>query len=217
MVNLKAVNWPIVVGCEQLTEGCDSCPSFKNAVEHKGIPGHIFEKGYQPYILEDQFSAPYSFKKQKLFHVALGSDIFHEAITGDKLKLIFTVMNENDQHIFIVTTKRAERMYTATRRFKLTWSDNIVAAVSVETIDYKCRMDYLRKLACRHKSLSLIPLLGPIGSLDLEGFESVCVAPETWGDSIAFRQSWADEVEKQCQQQKVEYYFDSNPDIWESI
>ncbi len=215
MGNLKAINWPIVVGCEQLTEGCDSCPSFKNAVEHYGIEGHIFEKGYDPYILEEQFSLPYSLKKQKIFHVALGSDIFHESITGDQLKLIFTVMNENPNHIFIVTSKRAERMYTATKRFKLTWSDNIVAAVSVESWEYKWRMDYLRQIECKHKSLSLVPLLGPMGILNLNGFESVCVEPETWENARPFSMTWALEVEKQCQEQKVEYYFNSTPDIWE--
>ena len=208
-------SWPIVVGCEKLTEGCDNCPSYKSAIEHKGIKGHIFEKGYSPYVLDGQINLPYSQLKQTIFHVALGSDIFHESIDGLALQDIFEVMNENSRHKFIVTTKRAERMFTATRHFNLTWSDNILAAVSVESFAYKWRIDYLRQLNCNNKLLFLMPLLGPIGILNLNGIHSVTVSQETWGDK-KFYESWALEVKKQCEEQNVLYFFEDKPQVWES-
>lgn len=212
---IKTINWPIVIGCELLTEGCESCPSYISSIENKGILGHFFKDGFDLRVLMDNISIPSHNPNPTVYQVALGSDLFHESVLETSLKRIFAVMNQSPRHTFLMTTKRAERMLTASNRFDLHWSDNITASVSIESGDYKWRIEYLRRLKAKHKVLSLTPLLGPMGTLDLSGIDSVVLARETWGLKRPCNQVWIEEVETQCQDQGIPFFLDDAFDIWE--
>ena len=100
---LARKSWEIVTGCERLTPGCDSCPSYWH-YEAKGLD---YTCTPQMHNLEIPSYDPFS----KIYCVALGSDLFHESVSLDDLKQIFTSMNNSRHHCFEILTKRIERAY----------------------------------------------------------------------------------------------------------
>ena len=193
---LRVSNWDIVVGCERLTEGCDSCPSYWEYKEN----GLDYNARYNPSVL----LAPLDNPNPTKYTVGIGSDLFHEAVTVENLASVFGVMNQAHWHFFEIATKRAERMYCVSKDFQ--WGRNISLAVAVESGDYKWRIGYLRKSKAIIKAVSMVPLLGDMGKLDLSGIAIVGVQPETWGLKREMKQSWYDSVKLQCFEQGVIFY-----------
>ena len=87
---------------------------------------------------------------------------------------------------------------------------HITMGVSVEHGDYKWRLEYLRKCPAVIKIVSMVPLLGPIGKLNLYGFAMVGIQPETWGLKREMKQEWADHVKVQCLEQGVIFHEEAN-------
>jgi protein gp37 len=198
--NFRQENWEIVTGCERLTEGCDSCPSYWEYLADN--------RDYSPRFNEKLLTVPMRNVVPTRYVVALGSDLFHESVSIDQIEKVFTVMNSCDRHFFEVTTKRAERMYCVTKDFKM--KKHITMGVSVEHGDYKWRLEYLRKCPAVIKIVSMVPLLGPIGKLNLYGFAMVGIQPETWGLKREMKQEWADHVKVQCLEQGVIFHEEAN-------
>jgi protein gp37 len=212
---MASAEWPVVVGCEVLTEGCESCPSYHSAIANKGVVGHIFEHGYDVRVIEDQLDKPSANPIPTIYSVAFGSDLFHESVTENYLKRIFATMNATPRHIYEVPTKRAERMYTATKLYGLKWTDNIFAGVHIESGEYVWRMNYLQKLNAKHKYLSIVPLLGDMGVLDLTGISYVSASAETWHNKRPCDANWVADIQRQCNEQGVEFSWDQGIAIWE--
>jgi protein gp37 len=205
MENIAAINWEVVTGCERLTPGCDSCPSYW---EYKAQG-----KNYNVKFCPDQLQAPLDNPTPTKYAVALGSDLFHEAVTPENLKAVFEVMNKASWHWFEVGTKRAERMYCMANSLK--WTKNISLAVSVESHEYKWRIEYLRNSPAIVKVISMVPLLGPMGDLDLSGIAIAGIQRETWGFKREFKKEWADDIARQCSEQGV-LFLDSETDLYEN-
>jgi protein gp37 len=189
-------NWEIVKGCEQLTEGCNSCPSYAHYAEH-GL-----DYTASPFLqnlgvpTDDQFS--------KIYTVALGSDLFHESVSIPVLQLIFDTLNRARHHCFEITTKRIERAYCVSK--ELQWTENIWLGTSVESGEYLWRMDYLNKIPANYKIISACPILGAFPSnMDLSGIDQFSVIEETWGLKRPAKQNWIDDIERQCKDQEVEF------------
>jgi protein gp37 len=117
-------------------------------------------------------------------------------------------MNSCDRHFFEVTTKRAERMYCVTKDFTI--KKHITMGVSVEHGDYKWRLEYLRKCPAVIKIVSMVPLLGPMGKLNLHGFAMVGIQAETWGDKRGMKDEWVEEIKTQCEEQGVIFHEEAN-------
>ena len=197
---LNTANWAIVSGCERLTEGCDSCPSYWEYMAEN--------RDYSARFHTERLNDPINNKTPTRYVVALGSDLFHESVKIEELEKVFETMIIADWHFYELTTKRIERCYTATQNF--TWPKNISMGVSVESGEYKWRINYLRKMAPIFKVISIVPLLAPMGKLDLYGIAMVGVQPETWGLKRECKKEWIDEIELQCKEQGVLFHMESN-------
>lgn len=92
------------------------------------------------------------------------------------IQKVFGVMNRAEWHRFQVLTKRAERLEALSPQ--LDWTPNIWMGVSVESEDYRQRIDHLRRTTAHIKFLSLEPLLSPLPHLDLYGIDWVIVGGE---------------------------------------
>jgi len=188
-------NWEIVTGCERLTEGCDSCPSFWH-----------YKKNGMDYTTTEQMqnlNDPSDSLIPKVYAVALGSDLFHESVSVESLKRIFAEMNKARHHSFEILTKRIERAYCVSK--ELEWTPNIFMGVSVESGEYSWRVDYLRKIPAQFRFLSVSPILGPFSGMDLSDIDMVGVVEETWGLKRKAKREWIMQIEKQCQEQGVEF------------
>ena len=195
MASVIRKNWEIVTGCERLTEGCDSCPSYWHHKDNNldyTVTTHL-----------NLLSIPANDKFTKIYSVAHGSDLFHESVSATHLRVIFNEMNKSRHHLFEIVTKRIERAWAVTKDFE--WSENIWLGVAVESGEYAWRIDYLKKIPAKFKFISACPMLGPFQKMDLTGINQVSAIKETWKHERPIKDEWVRDLEKQCKEQEVDF------------
>ena len=169
--------WNPVTGCTKASPGCAHCYAERmtRRLTAMGLANYKdgFELRMHPHVLE----LPLRWKKSQTIFVNSMSDLFHKDVTRDFVMKVFDVMSQAHWHTFQVLTKRAERL--AALQAELPWSDNIWMGVSVESKDYKRRIDFLRNTKARVKFISFEPLLGDIGEVDLHGIDWAIVGGVT--------------------------------------
>lgn len=103
----KGESWNPFVGCTHAgTPGCDNC--YAKAVSNRFSPNQDFS---QVRFIESRLNIPLKAKKPRAYFVNSMSDLFHEAAEFERILAIHRVMQDSPNHLFIVSTKRAERMY----------------------------------------------------------------------------------------------------------
>ena len=102
---------------------------------------------------EDSLSLPIRWKIGRMIFVNSMSDLFHENVPLAFIDRVFTTMGKTPQHTYQILTKRAERLEQLSP--KLVWPQNVWMGVSVESDDYKFRIDHLRRAQAVVKFLSL--------------------------------------------------------------
>jgi protein gp37 len=190
---VDTLNWPVTTGCENIGGGCESCPSMW---EYR-------EKGWDYSLKEqpDTLYLPSFLNTSCIFTVALGSDLFHKDISSEFIHRVFKVMNWEHLHRFELLTKRSERLLEMSN--ELNFSSNISVGVTVESSEFVNRIEDLRKVNSEHRYISFLPLLGPIGDVNLDGISSAVIKPEEWGLKRVCLKSWIDDIKSQCVDQNV--------------
>ncbi len=133
------------------------------------------------------------------------SDLFHEKMPFDFLDKVFEVIQNTPHHSYQILTKRELilEQYFSTHSVP----DNVWLGVTVEWGRTKQRIDYLRKIPAKIRFLSIEPLIGSIGKLDLSGIHWVIVGGESGYKARRMKLEWALEVKKQCEEQNVAFFF----------
>ena len=114
-------------------------------------------------------------------------------------------MGQANWHRFQVLTKRARRL--AEIAPALPWPANVWMGVSVESKRYRDRIDDLRTTAARVKFLSLEPLLGPLGTLNLREIDWVIVGGESGPGARPMDLDWVTEIRDQCRRAGLAFFF----------
>ena len=140
------------------------------------MPGHAFERGFDPRLAPDKLLEPLLWKQPKKIFVNSMSDLFHEDFADDYLVDCARVMCLAGWHVFQVLTKRAERMRELLQT-KLRFAaeqPHIWWGVSVEDQRYGVpRIDHLRQAPAQVRFLSCEPLLADLGQIDLRDISLV--------------------------------------------
>jgi len=132
-------------------------------------------------------------------------DLFHEGVSLDFVRRVFSVMNRCPQHTFQILTKRPER--AAKFSPKLLWSPNIWMGATVESADLTYRAKHIRQTGAKVKFLSVEPLLGPIQRLPLTGIDWVIVGGESGPGARPMLADWVRQIQKRCVEHKVPFFF----------
>lgn len=115
-------SWNTITGCTKISPGCANCyaESFGLRFKRTGpyLPGHDLQLHY------DRLGAPFRWKKPHAVFVNSISDTFHEAIPDSFLIKMYAVMALTPQHIYILLTKRPERLPELRNR-ECSWGDVI--------------------------------------------------------------------------------------------
>jgi len=111
--------WNPVVGCNKVSPGCANCYAEKWAARLASMPaqkhkyGKVITDGKwngctfaDPYTID----APSGWRKPHSIFVCSMGDLFHETISFSLIDEIWDEMCFNPQHLYIVLTKRPERM-----------------------------------------------------------------------------------------------------------
>lgn len=228
--------WNPVVGCTPVSPGCGHCYAARAAVrlERCGLPqyeGLARLDGFRRpkwegavRCLPEALRAPYRWTRRR--HVFLGSmsDVFHEQVPDAFLDRIWNVMEDAVGHVYLVLTKRAERMadYIRGRRARLPGSPrlHIALGASIEAPAQLDRLDHLYRLGPGAGPiwLSLEPLLEPLAkplrvrSLawrgKVAGFADwLVVGGETGPGARPMRQEWAEALRDLCWEGGVPLHF----------
>lgn len=208
--------WNPVAGCNVISPGCTNCYAMRMAarlqfmgqVKYKGTTR---KSGGRPKwtgkinLDYKSLEIPKKWKKGRLIFVNSMADLFHDDISSDFISKVFSVMNSTPQHTFQVLTKRAERLEELAKG--LNWTPNIWMGVSVESAEYKWRINHLLRSGAAIKFLSLEPLLAPLSNLKLKGIDWAIVGGESGPGARPMQADWVRSIRNQCIRNDVAFHF----------
>lgn len=199
------MTWNPTTGCTKISQGCKYCYAEVMAKRLQAMGLEKYKDGFKVRLQPDALLTPYEWKTPKVVFVNSMSDLFHEQIPLDYIKMVFGVMNDCRQHQFQVLTKRAERL--AEVAHELTWTPNIWMGVSVENQKVQGRIEYLKQTGALIKFLSLEPLIGPLPGLELSGIDWVIVGGESGRRPRPIKADWVVDIKNQCERTGVAFFF----------
>lgn len=112
----------------------------------------------------------------------------------------FRHIEANPQSVFLFLTKRPEEVHISTKL------ENVWMGVTVTNQADKYRLQELRKNTdCRHYHATFEPLHGPVGKLDLEGYDWIVVGTETGKrkGKVDAQQVWVEEIVSQAEEKNI--------------
>lgn len=199
------MTWNPTTGCTKISAGCKFCYAeiMSERLKAMGVPK--YKDAFRVRWHEDQLQIPYTWKSSKVVFVNSMSDLFHDDIPLEFIKKVFSVMNDNPNHVFQVLTKRAQRLHEVHKELK--WTHNIWMGVSVEDGRVQDRIEFLRKTKAKVKFLSLEPLIGPISDLNLKKIDWVIVGGESGRRPRPMDADWVLDIQRQCKKADVAFFF----------
>ena len=201
--------WNPVTGCTEITRGCDNCYAKRLAERFRGTPDHPFENGFDLTLRPERLSQPLSWKKPRMIFVNSMSDLFHKQIPVEFIDRVFDTMEAAERHVFQVLTKRSSLMkrYLVGRYDRSRAPRHIWCGVSVEDRTATARIRHLRAAPAAVRFLSIEPLLGPVGEIDLEGIAWVIVGGESGPNARPMDRRWVIDIRDLCRCQDVAFFF----------
>jgi len=201
--------WNPVTGCTKITRGCDNCYAARFSERFRGVPGHPFENGFDLILRPERLGHPLSWSRPRMIFVNSMSDLFHKKVPTVFIDRVFDTMERADWHTFQLLTKRSSLMrdYLASRYAFLTPPSHIWVGVSVEDDRAKARIKHLQHAPAAVRFLSVEPLVGPVGTMDLAGIHWVIAGGESGPRARPMHIDWAREVRDQCKEQGVAFFF----------
>lgn len=197
-------------GCTKISSGCVNC--YAEAFD-KRLGGDHFGHGKPRKTFGDKhWAEPLKWNAQAAKdgvrrRVFCGSmcDVFDAVDNLKEFARLFRLIGKTPNLDWLLLTKRPE-VWTLSD-VDYADMDNVWLGVTVESAEYKFRIDHLRKMKSPVKFLSCEPLLGPLGPLDLTGIDWVIVGGESGPNARPMHPSWALEIQGQCKEQGVAFFF----------
>lgn len=208
--------WNPVAGCNVISPGCTNCYAMRMAYrletmgqkKYTGLTrktGGRHKWNGEVNLDYSSLETPKKWKKGRLIFVNSMSDLFQDKVPISYVEKVFETIRETPRHTYQVLTKRADLLHRASS--ELNWSANLWMGVSVENEQYKKRIDLLRDTDAHVKFLSLEPLLGPLGALNLSGIDWVIAGGESGPGARPVKAEWVREIRDQCIDQGVAFHF----------
>ncbi|MFK4874969.1 DUF5131 family protein [Novosphingobium sp. ZW T3_23] len=201
--------WNPVTGCTKITAGCDNCYAERFSERWRNVAGHPFERGFDLVLRPERLEQPIAWKRPRMIFVNSMSDLFHKKVPGEFIDRVFETMEKADWHVFQVLTKRSSRMRDyLTRRYRdATPPAHIWLGVSVENGASGARIEHLRQSPAGVRFLSVEPLIGAVGEVDLLGIHWVIAGGESGPGARPMAIEWAREIRDQCTAQGIAFFF----------
>jgi protein gp37 len=197
--------WNPVTGCSKISPGCKHCYAERLSKRLKAMGQSNYRNGFELTLQPQMLELPLHWKAPKRIFVNSMSDLFHKDVPTEYIKRVFDVMNRAHWHQYQVLTKRSDRVLELSK--DLPWAPQIWMGVSVETEKFKFRIDDLRKTSAHVKFLSLEPLLGPLGKLNLRGIDWAIVGGESGPGARPVDSEWVTDIRDQCVKAGVAFFF----------
>jgi protein gp37 len=137
------------------------------------------------------------------------SDLFHKGVPKQHITKVFDTMERADWHVYQVLTKRSSLLQKfVNERYRSGLAPaHIWFGVSVENAQAASRIVHLQKANAATRFLSVEPLIGPVGKLDLAGIDWVIVGGESGPRARPMHRHWVIDVRNQCLKANVAFFF----------
>ena len=204
--------WNPSHGCSKVEppdgdSGCTNCYAARISQQY----GHTEQPWTNEYAEEnvsihpEKLDEPYRIDDPAFVFVNSMSDLFHSVIPDTFIRDVFAVMRNCPHVVFQILTKRPGRA----AHLSIEWPPNVWIGTSVEDERVVERLDLLRSCEADTLFVSFEPLIGPIGEVDLSGYDWAIVGGESGPDDVRreMEHSWARSIYRQCQEQDVCFYF----------
>jgi protein gp37 len=164
-----------------------------------------YENGFQFTVLPERLNIPINTKKPTRFFVNSMSDLFHENMPFEFLDRIFETIKNTPQHSYQILTKREKIMqqYFANHHVP----ENVWLGVTVENDNSKERINVLKTIDAQIRFLSIEPLIGDVGQLELANIHWVIVGGESGNQARPMKKEWVQNIQQQCSNQSVAFFF----------
>lgn len=202
--------WNPVTGCTKIAIGCKNCYAARHAQrfwKDRAFGDLIFH--------HDRLGQPPLWKKPAIIFVDSMGDIFHKDVPFEFIDKIFDVMALCPQHIFIVLTKRAERMMLYFRlRGNPKPLPNVRLGVSVSNQnDIDMLVPHLLNTPAAFRLISYEPALGPADFNEYlwqvgrrNSPDMIIVGGESGPHFRPMDPQWARDVRDQCDATSTYFY-----------
>jgi len=166
---------------------------------------------------ENRLDLPSTVKKPTIF--AVWNDLFHEAVSNDFIAGALRRMFDVDRHIYLILTKRADRMLE--RMGTLSARPHIWLGVTAENQKRaQERIPYLIEAPAAVRFVSVEPMLGPVDlnlmyarkpgvttETLLDHLDWIICGPETGPGARPCHPGWVLELAAQCGEAHVPFFF----------
>jgi protein gp37 len=216
--------WTLVEGCTPVSAGCDHCWAARQAAR---FDPHMLKYGHWSGVIvtrPDRMEIPLRRKKPTTW--AIWNDLFHEDVPDEFIMSAFDIMADCPQHIFLIMTKRPERMnqFIKTSNRGL-YQKNVWLGVTAENQEQADkRIPILLHTPAAKRFVSIEPILGPVDlrgitALDGDGpdgqlywigqdagIDWVILGGESGLHARPMHPDWARSVRDQCQAAGVPFF-----------
>jgi protein gp37 len=201
--------WNPVTGCTKISAGCDNCYAERFSERFRGTAGHPFEHGFDLTLRPERLEQPQRWRQPRMIFVNSMSDLFHKDVPKEFISRVFDTMEAAHWHTFQVLTKRSSLMrnFLRDRYGTAPGPAHMWFGVSVEDGTKLSRVKHLQEAPAGMRFLSLEPLIGPIGDLNLAGIDWVIVGGESGPRARPMKIEWVRSVRDQCKSAGVAFFF----------
>ena len=210
--------WNPVSGCAILSPGCTNCYAMRmaarlQAMDHPAYRGVTRTSGGRPkwtgrvHLSETALEVPLRWRAPRKIFVNSMSDLFQDGVPQEFIAKVWDVMLRADRHIYQILTKRPDNMLRVVEGMRLAVHRNIWLGTSVESSDYKKRIDVLREVPAAVRFVSFEPLISDIGPVDLSGIHWAIVGGESGPRARPMKSAWVDTIESECRRYGVAFFF----------
>lgn len=197
--------WNPITGCSKKSTGCAHCYAETMARRLKAMGVAKYCNGFVPTMHENSLTEPLKWKQPHTIFVCSMADLFHESVPFTFIDRVMDTIRQTKQHRYQILTKRATRMVEYFS--KVTIPENVWLGVTVEAVEVKSRIDFLRELPASIRFLSCEPLIEDLGELDLTGIDWIIVGGESGIQARPMKPEWVRSIMSQAEEQKVAFFF----------
>lgn len=210
--------WNPVAGCTIMSSGCTNCYAMQMArrLEAMGIQkysGLTRRSGSRTIwnntvrLDDNSLDIPKKWKKSRNVFVNSMSDLFHEKVTDEFILKVWSVMADTPRHNYQILTKRPDRMAELVRQNIKTVLPNVWLGTSVESVEVTSRIDQLRAVPASVRFISFEPLIGSVGTLNLNNIHWAIVGGESGSSARPIKEEWIDEIHMSCREYDTAFFF----------
>jgi protein gp37 len=149
---------------------------------------------------------PLTVKVPSIFFVNSMSDFFHDEASDEMRLRVFDIARKT-KHQYQILTKRPEAIEGFLSRTGIEIPKNVWIGATVEDRAAVFRIDLIRRVPAKIRFLSIEPLIGPLGPIDLSGIQWVISGGESGPGARFCDEAWVLAVDKACEKYKVPHFF----------